>query len=107
MRQSLQSDFAARHPARGELKNVAPPANIPSQRCGHRWRRKDGRWMSVEAKLRLENNEEIDLPVVVGTEQERAVDISKLLSKTNHITLDEVYVNTGACTSNITFLDGD
>jgi citrate synthase len=63
--------------------------------------------MSVEAKLRLENNEEIDLPAVVGTEQERAVDISKLLSKTNHITLDEGYVNTGACTSNITFLDGD
>ncbi|HEX4128471.1 MAG TPA: citrate synthase [Pirellulales bacterium] len=63
--------------------------------------------MSDVARLRLENNEEIELPVVVGSEQERGLDISKLLAKTNHITVDEGYVNTGACTSNITFLDGD
>ncbi|HWA98243.1 MAG TPA: citrate synthase [Pirellulales bacterium] len=63
--------------------------------------------MSEVAKLRLENNEEIELPVVVGSENERGLDISKLLAKTNHITVDEGYVNTGACTSNITFLDGD
>ncbi len=63
--------------------------------------------MDELAKLHLETNEDIELPVVVGTEQERGLDISKLLGKTGHITLDEGYVNTGACTSAITFLDGD
>ncbi|MBS0207313.1 MAG: citrate synthase [Planctomycetes bacterium] len=62
--------------------------------------------MSDDGKLKL-GNEEIDLPVIVGTENERGLDISKLLARTGHITLDEGYVNTGACTSNITFLDGD
>ena len=62
--------------------------------------------MSDVAKLQL-GSEEIELPLVIGTEQERGLDISKLLAKTGHITLDEGYVNTGACTSNITFLDGD
>jgi citrate synthase len=50
---------------------------------------------------------EIDLPVLVGTEQEPAVDISKLRSQTGFITLDEGYGNTGACTSAITYLDGE
>jgi citrate synthase len=63
--------------------------------------------MDELAKLHLETNEDIELPVVVGTEKERGLDISKLLGKTGHITLDEGYVNTGACTSEITFLDGD
>jgi len=62
--------------------------------------------MAEVAKLKL-GAEELDLPVVVGTENERAVDISKLRSATGHITLDEGYVNTGATTSAITFLDGE
>ncbi|HEX3657479.1 MAG TPA: citrate synthase [Pirellulales bacterium] len=62
--------------------------------------------MSGVAKLRLDG-QEIDLPVVVGSEQEHAVDISQLRAKTGYITLDEGYVNTGACTSAITYLDGD
>jgi citrate synthase len=48
-----------------------------------------------------------DLPVVVGTEAEKAVDISTLRSKSGLITLDSGYANTGACTSNITFIDGE
>ena len=44
---------------------------------------------------------------VVGTENERAVDISKLRAKTGYITLDEGYMNTGSTTSAITFLDGE
>jgi len=50
---------------------------------------------------------EIELPVVEGTEQERALDISKLRAATGAITLDEGYVNTGSATSAITFLDGE
>ncbi|QDT71464.1 citrate synthase [Lacipirellula limnantheis] len=63
--------------------------------------------MSEVAKLSTPDGKQIELPVVVGTEQERAVDISKLLGSTGYITLDEGYVNTGATTSAITFLDGD
>ena len=48
-----------------------------------------------------------DLPVVVGTENETAVDISQLRAKSNLITLDSGYANTGACQSNITFIDGE
>ncbi len=48
-----------------------------------------------------------ELPVVVGTEGERAIDISKLRAQTGHITLDDGYGNTGACTSEITFIDGE
>ncbi len=63
--------------------------------------------MAEVAKLKTADGKELDLPIVEGTEQERAVDISKLLSSAKLITLDEGYVNTGACTSDITYLDGD
>ncbi|BBO30949.1 citrate synthase [Lacipirellula parvula] len=63
--------------------------------------------MSEVAKLSTPDGKQLELPVVVGTEQERAVDISKLLGSTGYITLDEGYVNTGATTSAITFLDGE
>ena len=46
-----------------------------------------------------------DLPVVVGTENEAAIDISSLRAKTGLITLDSGYANTGACKSAITFID--
>ena len=53
------------------------------------------------------NGGRCDLPVVVGTEGERGIDIAKLRSQTGLITLDEGYVNTGSTTSAITFLDGE
>ena len=62
--------------------------------------------MSEVAKLRI-GDQQVDLPVVVGTEDERAVDISKLRGQTGYITLDEGYVNTGSTTSAITYLDGE
>ena len=62
--------------------------------------------MGEVATLRL-NGQDLELPVVVGTEGERAIDISPLRARTGHITLDEGYVNTGATTSAITFLDGE
>jgi citrate synthase len=48
-----------------------------------------------------------ELPVVTGTEAESAVDIAQLRAKSGLITLDSGYANTGACTSNITFIDGE
>jgi len=50
---------------------------------------------------------ELDLPTFTGSEGETAVDIGKLRSQTGLITLDSGYGNTGACTSAITFLDGE
>src|SRR3974390_1419021 len=47
------------------------------------------------------------LPVVEGTEQERAIDISALRNESGYITLDDGYANTGSCQSQITFIDGE
>jgi citrate synthase len=47
------------------------------------------------------------LPIVEGTEKERAVDISALRNQTGLITLDDGYGNTGSCESRITFIDGE
>ncbi len=47
------------------------------------------------------------LPVVVGTEGEKAVDIGKLRGESGFVTLDSGYMNTGACQSKITFIDGE
>ena len=58
------------------------------------------------AKLRL-GEKQIDLPILVGSEGEHAVDISKLRAQTGYITLDDGYGNTGATTSGITYLDGE
>ncbi len=62
--------------------------------------------MAESAKLRYRDRE-YDLAVVAGTEDERAVDISKLRAETGLVTLDEGFVNTGSTTSSITFLDGE
>ncbi|MBF0511846.1 MAG: citrate synthase [Candidatus Omnitrophica bacterium] len=49
----------------------------------------------------------IECPVIVGTEGERAIDISKLRTQSGLITMDPGFGNTGACQSAITYLDGD
>jgi len=58
------------------------------------------------AKLELDGKT-YDLPVHVGSEQEHAIDISKLRAQTGYITLDDGYGNTGSCESAITFIDGE
>ena len=49
----------------------------------------------------------IELPIITGTEGEKALDISKLRKETGYITLDPGLVNTGSCKSAITFMDGE
>lgn len=58
------------------------------------------------AKLTVKGKE-IEFPVLTGTENETAIDVSRLRSETGCITLDEGYVNTGSTSSEITFLDGE
>jgi citrate synthase len=49
----------------------------------------------------------VELPLLVGTEGERAIDISKLRAETGLITWDPGFANTGSCSSAITFMDGE
>jgi citrate synthase len=58
------------------------------------------------AKLELDGKS-YELPVVIGSEGERAIDISSLRKDSGYITLDESYGNTGSCISNVTFIDGE
>jgi citrate synthase len=51
--------------------------------------------------------EELELPLVVGTEGERGIDISNLRAKTGLVTLDPAFMNTASTESAITFLDGE
>jgi citrate synthase len=62
--------------------------------------------MSKTAELIIDGKS-FHLPIVEGTEKERAIDISSLRSQSGYITLDQGYVNTGSCQSEITFIDGD
>jgi citrate synthase len=50
---------------------------------------------------------EYELPVVEGSEGEKAIDISQLRANTGLVTLDPGYANTGSCTSAITFMNGE
>ena len=62
--------------------------------------------MSETASIIL-NGSSYEFPVVTGTENEKAVDISKLRDQSGYITLDPGFKNTGAAKSAITFLDGE
>ena len=58
------------------------------------------------AKLILEN-EELELDIITGSENESAIDITSLRNKTGYITIDPGYANTGSCISDITFINGE
>jgi citrate synthase len=62
--------------------------------------------MEQTAKLIIDGKT-FELPIVAGSEGERAIDISKLRQKTGLVTLDPGFVNTANCQSRITFVDGE
>ena len=62
--------------------------------------------MADTAKINI-NGSETELPLIIGTENEVGVDISKLRASTNTVTVDFGFKNTGSTTSNITFLNGE
>ncbi len=53
------------------------------------------------------NDRGLELPVLEGSEGELGLDINKLRQDTGLVTLDHGFMNTAACTSAITFLDGE
>jgi citrate synthase len=60
----------------------------------------------AQAQLTIDGKA-ISLPVIEGTENERAIDIGKLRGQTGYVTIDPAFVNTASTTSAITFLDGE
>ncbi|RYY15404.1 MAG: citrate (Si)-synthase, partial [Cytophagaceae bacterium] len=62
--------------------------------------------MAETAELTLDGKT-ISLPIIEGTEHEKAFDIGKLRDQTGFVTYDPGYKNTGATKSAITFLDGE
>jgi len=58
------------------------------------------------AKLIIKD-QTIELPIIIGTEGEKAIDITGLRATTGYITFDPAYGNTGSCASDITFIDGE
>ncbi len=62
--------------------------------------------MSNSAQINVDGNS-YELPVIEGTENEKAIDISKLRGQSGIITIDPGFKNTGSTKSAITFLDGE
>lgn len=62
--------------------------------------------MEKTAKVVLDGRE-YELPIVIGTENEIGLDISKFRAESGVITLDSGYANTGSCQSEICFIDGE
>ena len=62
--------------------------------------------MSKVATIKIDGKS-YDLPMVVGTEKEVALDITSLRGQSGAVTLDPGFKNTGSCESAITFLDGE
>src|ERR1700749_1553377 len=62
---------------------------------------------SGKVALRYNGDSELDLPVKSATEGSAGIEVTKLLSTTGMVTLDPGFVNTAACSSEITYIDGD
>lgn len=62
--------------------------------------------MANHATLKIEDKELV-LPILTGSEGEKAIDIRSLRAETGHITYDDGFGNTGSCTSAITYIDGE
>jgi citrate synthase len=62
--------------------------------------------MTDKANIQV-GDTKLEVPVVVGTEDEKAIDVAQLRAKTGFVTLDPAFMNTASTKSAITFIDGD
>ena len=62
--------------------------------------------MSEKAEIKA-GTAVLEAPIVIGSEDERAIDIAQLRAKTGFVTLDPAFMNTASTKSAITFIDGD
>jgi citrate synthase len=63
--------------------------------------------MTDKAEIKISETVKLEVPIVVGTENEKAIDIAQLRAKTGYVTLDPAFMNTASTKSAITFIDGD
>ena len=63
--------------------------------------------MSDKAEIKVSETVKLEVPIIVGTENEKAIDIAQLRAKTGFVTLDPAFMNTASTKSAITFIDGD
>src|SRR5678815_2410637 len=63
--------------------------------------------MTEKAEIKVSETVKLEVPVVVGSESEKAIDIAALRGKTGFVTLDPAFMNTASTKSAITFIDGD
>src|SRR6201992_231328 len=63
--------------------------------------------MSDKAEIKISESVKLEVPVVVGSENEKAIDIDQLRAKTGYVTLDPAFMNTASTKSAVTFIDGD
>jgi len=62
--------------------------------------------MTDKATIQL-GDTRLDVPAIVGTEDEHAIDVAQLRAKTGYVTLDPAFMNTASTKSSVTFIDGD
>ncbi|MBR7155273.1 MAG: citrate (Si)-synthase, partial [Lentisphaeria bacterium] len=62
---------------------------------------------SIDSAVLKFQGREIPLPVIVGTEGDKGLDISRLRSETGLVALDPGFMNTASCCSQITYIDGE
>lgn len=63
--------------------------------------------MDKNAIINFPDGKQAELPIIVGSEDEHAIDIKTLRAKTGYITIDSGFMNTGSCQSAITYIDGE
>jgi len=63
--------------------------------------------VSEKVELKISDTVKFEAPVVVGSENERAIDIANLRAKTGLVTIDPAYMNTASTKSAVTYLDGE
>src|SRR5262249_17482339 len=69
--------------------------------------RAGGNAVAEIAEIRIGDSTKLEAPIVVGTENEKGIDISQLRGKTGVVTLDPAFMNTASTKSSITFINGD
>ncbi|WP_394845699.1 citrate synthase [Pendulispora brunnea] len=63
--------------------------------------------MSEKVELKVSDTVKFEAPIVVGSENEKAIDIANLRAKTGLVTIDPAFMNTASTKSAVTYLDGE
>jgi citrate synthase len=104
----FRRQFRARKPVSRPRKEPVPGAPVKPIRFRAKPDNPDNKeaFMQEVAKLIIDGKE-ILLPVIEGSEGDKAIDIRSLRQKTGYITFDPGFGNTGTCRSAITYMDGE